>query len=116
MRHDSKPRYACPQCGTKMNEQVGSCPKCGFIGGMEHKDMYLKGTNAAGKPIVVDPETVIQDAIKQKKAKAPDTTPQYKCPRCNATTSKAHGRCPNHRSCGYFGPMKTSTMGKPKPK
>jgi len=41
-----------------MHDQFGTCPKCGFIGGMEHKDMYLRGTNAAGKPIVVDPPTV----------------------------------------------------------
>ena len=106
MGHESKPRYACPQCGTKMHEQVGSCPKCGFIGGMEHKDLYLKGINAAGKPIIVDPATIMQDVTNKKQAKSPGTIARYSCPRCNAKTSVAHGRCPNHRSCGYVGPMK----------
>jgi predicted ATP-dependent serine protease len=114
MQHDSKPRYACPQCATKMHEQFGSCPKCGFIGAMEHKDMYLRGTDAAGKPVIVDPLTVQQDTTKQKKTSG--TMPQYTCPRCGARASKAYGRCPNYRSCGYVGPMQTSTTSKPRPK
>jgi predicted ATP-dependent serine protease len=112
MQHDSKPRYACPRCATKMHDQFGNCPNCGFIGSMEHKDMYLQDTNAAGKPVIVDPPTVQQDTTKQKQTKTSGTTPRYTCPRCGARASKAYGRCPDHRSCGYVGPMQTSTVGK----
>jgi len=114
MQHDSKPRYACPQCATKMHDQFGSCPKCGFIGAMEHKDMYLRGTDSKGKPVIFDPPIVQKDITKQKKTAG--TMPQYTCPRCGAKASKAHGRCPNDRSCGYFGPMQTGTISKPRPK
>jgi predicted ATP-dependent serine protease len=114
MPHDSKPRYACPQCATKMHDQFGSCPKCGFIGAMEHKDMYLRGTDAKGKPVIVNPPTVQEDTTKQKKTAG--TMPQYTCPRCGARASKANGRCPNYRSCGYVGPMQTGTISKPRPK
>ena len=79
---------------------------------MEHKDMYLQDTNAAGKPVIVDPPTVQQDTTKQKQTKTSGTTPRYTCPHCGAKASKAYGRCPDHRSCGYVGPMQTSTVGK----
>jgi predicted RNA-binding Zn-ribbon protein involved in translation (DUF1610 family) len=83
---------------------------------MEHKDMYLRGKNAAGKPVVVDPPTPQTDSTKQKKSKSTELMARYTCPRCGTKTGKAFGRCLNHRSCGYSGPMKTSAVTKPKPK
>ncbi|MBM4447088.1 MAG: hypothetical protein FJ023_07040 [Chloroflexi bacterium] len=82
---------------------------------MEHKDIYLQGTNAAGKPVVVDPPTVQQDTTKQKQSKTSGTMPRYICPRCNARASKSYGRCPNHRSCGYVGPMRASVISESRP-
>ena len=114
MPDNSKPRYACPQCSTKIKAQFGNCPNCGYIGAMEHKDMYLRGKNAAGKPVVVDPPVPQTDSTKQKKSKSTELMARYTCPRCDAKTGKAFGRCPNHRSCGYSGPMKTSAVTKPK--
>ncbi|MBM3141856.1 MAG: hypothetical protein FJ005_02245 [Chloroflexi bacterium] len=116
MQHDSKPRYACPQCAAKLNVQFGNCPKCGFIGSMEHKDMYLQDTNAAGKPVIVDPPTVQQDTTKQRQKKTAGTMSRYTCPRCGTRASKAYGHCSNRRSCGYVGPMQTSAISKPRPK
>jgi predicted RNA-binding Zn-ribbon protein involved in translation (DUF1610 family) len=83
---------------------------------MEHKDMYLRGKNAAGKPVVVDPPKPEIDSTKQKKSKSTEIMARYTCPRCGAKAGKAFGRCLNHRSCGYSGPMKTSAVSKPKPK
>ena len=116
MPDNSKPRYACPQCSTKIKAQFGNCPNCGYIGAMEHKDMYLRGENAAGKPVVVDPPVPQTDSAKQKKSKSTEIMARYTCPRCGAKTGKAFGRCLNHRSCGYSGPMKTSAVTKSKPK
>lgn len=112
----SKPRYACPQCSTKMISQFGNCPNCGYIGSMEDKDIYLRGKNAAGKPVKVDPPRPQTDSIKQKKSRSTEILAKYMCPRCGARSSKAFGPCQNHRSCGYSGPMKTITISKPKSK
>jgi predicted ATP-dependent serine protease len=116
MPDNSKPRYACPRCSTKMMSQFGNCPHCGYIGSMEDKDIYLRGKNAAGKPIKVDPPTPQADSGKQKKSKSTELLAKYTCPRCGAKAGKAFGRCQNYRSCGYSGPMKTSAVSKPKPK
>jgi hypothetical protein len=83
---------------------------------MEHKDMYLRGKNAAGKPVVVDPPIPQTDSARQKKSKGTEIMARYTCPRCGAKAGKSFGRCQNYRSCGYSGPMKTSAVSKPKPK
>jgi len=114
MPDSSKPRYACPQCSTKMIPQFGNCPSCGYIGAMEDKDIYLKGKNAAGKPVKVDPPKPQSDGTKQKKPKSTDILAKYACPRCGTSAGKAFGRCSNHRSCGYSGPMQAITVSKPK--
>jgi len=114
MPDSSKPRYACPQCSAKMLSQFGNCPNCGYIGSMEDKDIYLSGKNKAGKPIKVEPPR--PQADRQRKSKGTEILARYTCPRCGAKASKAFGRCPNYRSCGYSGPMKTIPVGKPKPK
>lgn len=112
MPENSKPRYACPQCATKMVAQFGNCPNCGYIGAMEDKDIYLSGKNAAGKPVKVDPPTPQADKTRQKKSKVTEILAIYTCPRCGSRSAKAFGRCSNHRTCGYFGPMKTNTLRK----
>ena len=116
MPDNLKPRYACPQCSAKMKFQFGNCPNCGYIGSMEDKDIYLRGKNAAGKPVKVNPPTPQTDSGRQKKSKSAEILAKYTCPRCGAKAGKAFGRCLNNRSCGYSGPMKTATIGKPKPK
>lgn len=116
MQDDFKSRYACPRCGAKLNIKSGNCPKCGFIGPMQHKGIRLRATNAAGKAVTVDPPTVQQDTAHQKPSKTQGAVPQYTCPRCGAKANKAYGSCPNHRSCGYVGTMKTSAITKPKTK
>jgi predicted ATP-dependent serine protease len=116
MPDNSKPRYACPRCSTKIKSQFGNCPNCGYIGGMEHKDMYLRGKNAAGKPVKVDPPMPQKDGPKQKKSKSTELLARYTCPRCGTKAGKAFGHCQNYRSCGYSGPMKTSAVSEPKPK
>jgi len=97
-------------------EQFGNCPNCGYIGSMEDKDIYLRGKNAAGKPVKVDPPMPHAASISQKKSKDTEILTGYTCPRCGAKASKAFGRCLNHRSCGYSGPMKASAISKPKSK
>jgi DNA-directed RNA polymerase subunit M/transcription elongation factor TFIIS len=114
MTDSSKPRYACPRCSTKIKVQFGNCPNCGYIGTMDDKDIYLKGRNAAGKPVKVDPPTPQSDSGKQKKSRSAEILARYTCPRCGAKAGKASGRCSNYRSCGYSGPMKTTTVSKPK--
>jgi predicted RNA-binding Zn-ribbon protein involved in translation (DUF1610 family) len=81
---------------------------------MEDKDIYLRGKNAAGKPVKVDPPRPQTDSTKQKKSKTTEVIARYLCPRCGASASKAFGHCLNRRSCGYSGPMKTITLTKPK--
>jgi len=83
---------------------------------MEDKDIYLRGKNAAGKPVKVDPPRPQADSTKQKKSKSSEILARYMCPRCGASASKAFGHCLNRRSCGYSGPMKTITFTKPKQK
>ena len=46
MQDDFKSRYTCPKCGVKVRISSGHCPKCGFIGPMEHKDIRLRKTDA----------------------------------------------------------------------
>jgi predicted ATP-dependent serine protease len=116
MPDNIKPRYACPRCSTKMISQFGNCPNCGYIGSMEDKDIYLKGKNAAGKPVKVDPPMPRAASASPKKSKGTEMLARYTCPRCGAKAGKSFGRCPNYRSCGYSGPMKTSAVSKPKPK
>jgi predicted ATP-dependent serine protease len=116
MPDNSKPRYACPRCSTKIMSQFGNCPNCGYIGSMEDKDIYLKGKNAAGKPVKVDPPMPRAASASQKKSKNTEMLARYTCPRCGTKADKAFGHCLNRRSCGYSGPMKTSTISKPKPK
>jgi len=99
-----------------MISQFGTCPSCGYIGTMEDKDIYLRGKNAAGKPIKVDPPKPQADSSRPKKSKSTEVLAKYACPRCGTGASKAFGRCLNHRSCGYSGPMKAITVSKPKPK
>jgi DNA-directed RNA polymerase subunit M/transcription elongation factor TFIIS len=99
-----------------MISQFGNCPNCGYIGGMEDKDIYLSGKNAAGKPVKVDPPRPQSDSAKQKKSKNTEILGRYICPRCGAKAAKAFGRCLNYRSCGYSGPMRASAVGKPKTK
>ncbi|MBM3118602.1 MAG: hypothetical protein FJ006_03475 [Chloroflexi bacterium] len=114
MEDEFKLRYSCPGCGAKVRIKSGHCPKCGFIGPMKHKDIRLRDTDAYGRTITVDPPTVQGDTRNQKPSKAFSTTSNYTCPRCGTKANKANGRCPNHRSCGYVGPMHTSTIGKPR--
>jgi len=116
MPENTKPRYACPQCSTKMISQFGNCPNCGYIGTMEDKDIYLKGKNAAGKPVKVEPPKPLADSNKQKRSKSTEILATYVCPRCGTSAGKAFGRCLNRRSCGYSGPMRAITVSKSKPK
>jgi len=116
MPENSKPRYACPQCSTKMMSQFGNCPNCGYIGVMDDKDIYLRGKNAAGKPVKVDPPRPQMDGTRQKRGKSTEILAKYNCPRCGAKSTQAFGRCTNNRSCGYSGPMKAITVSKPKSK
>jgi len=105
MQDDFKSRYICPKCGTKVRISSGHCPKCGFIGPMEHKGIRLRKTNANGQTVTVPPPTMGQETQNQRTSQAPDIASRYTCPRCGATTNKAYGRCPNRRSCGYTGAM-----------
>jgi len=84
---------------------------------MDDKDIYLRGKNAAGKPVKVDPpKPQAADSTKQKKPKSSEILARYACPRCGARASQAFGRCLNRRSCGYSGLMKAIAVSKPKPK
>lgn len=107
MEDEFKLRYTCPGCGTKVKIKSGHCPRCGFIGPMKHTDIRLRDTDTYGRAITVDPPAVPGDTRNQKSSKAPSTTSHYICPRCGTKASKANGRCPNYRSCGYVGQMGT---------
>lgn len=106
MEDEFKLRYSCPCCGAKTRIKSGHCPKCGYIGPMEHKDIRLRGTDNYGITITVEPPTVPGQRRSQKPSKALSRLAHYVCPHCGTKISQTYGTCPN-RSCGYTGTMKT---------
>lgn len=111
MAEESRYEYACPRCHAGLKTDLGYCPECGFIGRLEHRVLRLTAMTAAGK-LVLD-ELPFQAVRKKRQVDSPDTNSGafgYKCPRCGARTSRAFGRCPDSRSCGYVGPMQSLSV------
>jgi predicted ATP-dependent serine protease len=105
MQDEFKFRYTCPKCENRIRISSGTCPKCGYIGQMEHRDIRLRGTNHLGVTVTVPPLKSNLEPSRNKDNTVGGNTAQYVCPRCGSPTATAHGRCPNNRSCGYFGKM-----------
>lgn len=105
MSEESKYEYSCPRCRAGLKSDPGYCPECGFIGRLEHRVLRLTAMTAAGKLVLSEPPFQITQKKRGEPLDARNGPLQYKCPRCGTRTSKAFGRCPDGRSCGYVGPM-----------
>ena len=106
MQDEFKCRYTCPNCESRIRISAGNCPKCGYIGPMEHRDIRLRATNHMGVTVTVPPPKSELESPRRKDKAIAGKTAQYVCPRCGNPTNIAHGCCPDAKACGYVGKMK----------
>ena len=78
---DTRPRYACPRCGTKVDPASNECPNrgCGYIGPMQRVEMEQQPDEspprAAGEGTIPPSRSPLLDEITTAEPKDLDVTP-----------------------------------------